>query len=589
MKKIRMLFKSSFLCLSIGGGAIALTGCSSAEEKATSYNFTQISCTYNSEDDTTKVVWASTLENNSIYDMTEESFKFDLFKDDVFVRTTDYINYSIPVKHGESNTGRRNFTVSGNIDKVELTQWVAKFNSVWSTYIVWFIVVISVVSLVAIAYAIFVFVEDISLGDLFEFIADHIWSVIIIAIPFIPYFITASSSSVWSWVPPLIIGGGILSIIIFILLTHFVKFLIESFSYSSADGYVPNRKTRDISFNPSEEDVEDYVNDGEALSQFSVMRLRDYCRENGITGYSKASKGQLISMIMSGESLEESNNSTGGQKKKASKIRFDDIAGLDEVKKAFKEKVIMPFEHPELFEKYGKKAGGGILMYGLPGTGKTMFAEAAANEVDALFIPVKCSDIKSKWYGESEKNVKAIFTKARKASKSIIFFDEFEAIGAKRTENSDNANNDLVPQILAEMQGVGSSSSKSTVVVIAATNKPWAIDSAFMRPGRFDSKIYVPLPDFNARKKLFELQLEKLPISDDLDFDYLANITDGFNGADIKEVCEKLKMSAINESLEKGEEQTIGMNDVYKIEKEIKSSVSIEDITRLKEFEESGI
>lgn len=214
-----------------------------------------------------------------------------------------------------------------------------------------------------------------------------------------------------------------------------------------------------------------------------------------------------------------------------------------------------------------------------------MFAEAAANEVDALFIPVKCSDIKSKWYGESEKNVKAIFAKARKASKSIIFFDEFEAIGAKRTDSSDNANNDLVPQILAEMQGVGSSSSKSTIVVIAATNKPWAIDSAFMRPGRFDSKIYVPLPDFDARMKLFDLQLNELPVSEDLDLEYLAKITEGFNGADIKEVCEKLKMSAINDSLEKGEEQTIGMDDVHRIENDIKSSVSLEDVERLKEFE----
>jgi transitional endoplasmic reticulum ATPase len=217
-----------------------------------------------------------------------------------------------------------------------------------------------------------------------------------------------------------------------------------------------------------------------------------------------------------------------------------------------------------------------------------MFAEAAANEVDALFIPVKCSDIKSKWYGESEKNVKAIFAKAKKSPKSIIFFDEFEAIGAKRTDSSDNANNDLVPQILAEMQGVGSSSNKSTIVVIAATNKPWAIDSAFMRPGRFDSKIYVPLPDFEARKKLFDLQLSKLPVAEDLDLEYLAKITDGFNGADIKEVCEKLKMSAINDSLEKGEEQTIGMDDVKRIEKDIRSSVSLEDIERLKEFEEGG-
>lgn len=216
-----------------------------------------------------------------------------------------------------------------------------------------------------------------------------------------------------------------------------------------------------------------------------------------------------------------------------------------------------------------------------------MFAEAASNELNALFIPIKCSDIKSKWYGESERNVKAIFNKARNAERAIIFFDEFEAIGAKRTDDN-NCNNDLVPAILAEMQGIGSSRSKSTIMVIAATNKPWAIDSAFMRPGRFDEKMLIPLPDFEARKKLFEIQLFNLPVADDLDYEYLANITEGFNGADIKEVCEKMKMSAIKDSLEKGMEQKISMDIVKKIEKDIKSSVSNEDIVQLQAFE-SGL
>ena len=581
------------LGLVLGVGAFSLTACASSEEKATSYDFTCISCSYKSEDDTTLVVWASTLTNDSIYNMIEESFKFDLYQGDTFIRTTDYCTYSISIKHGKSDTGRRNFTVSGNVTKVELNSWKAKFASVWDTYKVWFIVTIVVASLAVVAYGIFAFVEDVELADTFEFIGEHFWLILIIAIPFIPYLISSLSMSAWSWVPPLIIGGGILFIVIVALVIHLVKFIIEEIADSVSGGSTPTIKTKDVPFNHYE-DVEDYIEDSEALSQFTTNQLREYCRDNGLKGYSKMSKGELIELIMSCQSAEIDENGeanpTSAKKtlSKTKKIRFDDIAGLDDVKKTFKEKVIMPFEHPELFEKFGKKAGGGILLYGLPGTGKTMFAEAAANEVDALFIPVKCSDIKSKWYGESEKNVKAIFVKAKKAPKSIIFFDEFEAIGAKRTESSDNANNDLVPQILAEMQGVGSSSNKSTIVVIAATNKPWAIDSAFMRPGRFDSKIYVPLPDLNARKKLFELQLSKLPISEDLDLDYLAKITEGFNGADIKEVCEKLKMSAINDSIEKGEEQTIGMDDVQRIEKGIKSSVSLEDIERLKEFEESG-
>ena len=137
------------------------------------------------------------------------------------------------------------------------------------------------------------------------------------------------------------------------------------------------------------------------------------------------------------------------------------------------------------------------------------------------------------------------------------------------------------------MQGVGSSKSDSMILVIAATNKPWLIDSAFLRPGRFDEKIYIPLPDFEARKKLFELQLSKLPHEDDLDFDLLANLTEGCNGADIKEVCEKLKMSAINDTIATGQEQTIGMDDVGKIKDTIKSSVQTEEIEKLGEFQNS--
>ena len=591
MKKLLRFLRTILFGITFSVCAFGMTACSSSEKQATSYYFSVVSCTYNSTEDTTRVVWYSDLVNDSIYDMKEESFKFDLYNGSTFIRTTDYVTYSITVKHGKSEASNRNFVANGQVTDVKINTWTAKFSSVWETYMPWFIATIVVASILAIIYVVIMILNDLELADLGEFLGEHLWTIAMVAIPFVPYLISSLSSSVWSWVPPLIIGGGIVALAIVVLLSHLIKFIIELIADSSAGGYVPARKTKDITFNSYDEDIEDYLNDGEALSQFTVTQLREYCRDNGFKGYSTMSKSQLVELIMSGETAEtdDGDDKPALTKKtttsKVKKIKFDDIAGLDEVKKTFKEKVIMPFEHPELFEKFGKKAGGGILLYGLPGTGKTMFAEAAANEVDALFIPVKCSDIKSKWYGESEKNVKAIFAKARKASKSIIFFDEFEAIGAKRTDSSDNANNDLVPQILAEMQGVGSSSSKSTIVVIAATNKPWAIDSAFMRPGRFDSKIYVPLPDFDARKKLFDLQLNKLPVSEDLDLEYLAKITDGFNGADIKEVCEKLKMSAINDSLEKGEEQTIGMDDVHRIERGIKSSVSQEDVERLKEFE----
>lgn len=339
--------------------------------------------------------------------------------------------------------------------------------------------------------------------------------------------------------------------------------------------------------------IDDVRDNPEKLKLFSKDELIEWCKDNAVTGYSKLNKDGVISLITNSNGFVDNENITKKRtnifvnKKNKSGITFNDIAGLEEAKKAFNEKVIMPYKHKDLFEKFGKKVGGGILLYGLPGTGKTMFAEAASNELDALFIPVKCSDIKSKWYGESEQKVKEIFNKARKAKKAIIFFDEFEAIGAKRTDNSENGNNDLVPQILAEMQGVGSSSTDSMILVIAATNKPWSIDSAFMRPGRFDEKIYIPLPDFEARKKLFEIQLSKLPHEDNLDYELLANLTEGCNGADIKEACEKLKMSAINDSIATGVEQTIGMDDIEKIKDSIKSSVPYDEIGKLYNFQKS--
>lgn len=175
---------------------------------------------------------------------------------------------------------------------------------------------------------------------------------------------------------------------------------------------------------------------------------------------------------------------------------------MEEAKIAFKEKVVYAFEHKDLYEKYGKKVGGGLLLYGLPGTGKTMFAEAASNETDFFIYSNKMFGYQIKVVWRSEANVKKIFEKARKAKRAIIFFDEFEAIGAKRTDDGENGNNDLVPQILAEMQGVGSSNSSSVIMVIAATNKPWAIDSAFLRPGRFDEKIYIPIARLDCSKKI---------------------------------------------------------------------------------------
>lgn len=579
-------------------GITFFAGCQQSTDKSEAYfdksgiEYTRFE--YDANSNKTKVIWATTLTNNTIYNFDGFSVKFKLYSNSVDLGTETY-NYDRGVKHGGEYTGAFNFYADGEVTAIEYVSWSANYNSFWETYKIWFIVTIVVACVAALIYIIVMIVQDLELSDTFEavveFFEDHAWVAICFLIPL--------AGTIWGivtsyWVPILIVLGGIVAFILLALIAHLIKFIVECISDNVGFGGVLGKHYEALDededyFDHTCEDVADYIDDEEKLMLFSVEQLKEYCRENGIKGYSSLNKSNLVDLIVKVGSNENSADTKQTTKKSAQKsnsnITFNDIAGLEEAKSAFKEKVVYAFEHKELYEKYGKKVGGGLLLYGLPGTGKTMFAEAASNETDALFIPIKCSDIKSKWYGESEANVKKIFEKARKAKKAIIFFDEFEAIGAKRTDNGENGNNDLVPQILAEMQGIGSSNSNSINMVIAATNKPWAIDSAFLRPGRFDEKIYIPLPDFDARKKLFELKLKTVP-QKNLDFEYLATVTDSFNGADIGAFCDKLKMLAINKSIAQNAECPITMDEVKQVQSSIKSSVSNEDVERLIEFKE---
>ena len=177
-------------------------------------------------------------------------------------------------------------------------------------------------------------------------------------------------------------------------------------------------------------------------------------------------------------------------------VHFDDIAGLEDVKEAIKIRMIYPLKHPEVYSAYGKKMGGGVLLYGPPGTGKTMIAKAIACEVGATFYAVKGSDIVSKWVGESEQNINALFEEARKNDLSIIFIDEIDSLLGKR--GVDNHNDKRVNEFLQQIDGFSSDSSR--LLLLGATNRPWDLDSAAMRSGRFSEKIYVPLPDKKARE-----------------------------------------------------------------------------------------
>ena len=472
---------------------------------------------------------------------------------------------------------------------MDLESWTATFDNLWNTYQTWWLIIIIAPIILALVYLFIILFKDLELSDIFESVGTWIGTAVILGLSFISPFVSGSAN----WFPLIICLIGVVATVLLCLLMSGIKVLLDMNNLNPFEKMSEKieHKKEEKYYKKLTALVSECETNKSALQQIGKDDLAEYCDKIGIVA-SGTKKSDLINAIVAyaggdfsvlQKSSKKSNDSN--KKVKTSSITFNDIAGLDKAKDAFREKVILPFEHPELYKKFGKKAGGGILLYGLPGTGKTMFAEAASNEVDALFLPVKCSDIKSKWYGESEQKVKEIFTKARKAQRAVIFFDEFEAIGSKRTESADNGNNDLVPEILAEMQGVGTSANDSTIVVIAATNKPWSIDSAFLRPGRFDEKIYIPLPDKKARIKLFEIKLKGIP-TEELDFEELAKLTNGFNGADITEFCERLKMQAINQSIKTGEEHLITMEDALNVSKELKSSVSNEDIGRLKQFEE---
>ena len=259
-------------------------------------------------------------------------------------------------------------------------------------------------------------------------------------------------------------------------------------------------------------------------------------------------------------------------------VSLDDVAGLEEAKEEIRKKVLDPIKYPELYSKFKKKKGGGILLYGLPGTGKTMLAQAVAHEIDAKFFAIKCSDISSKWFGDSEKNLKNLFAEARKYPISIIFFDEFEAIGTKRSTYS-TVMKRVVPELLEQMQGF--EKFDNILLVIAATNRPNDIDSAFLRPGRFDRRIYVPLPDEEAREKIITKQFANVPISEDFDYTNLAKRTDGFNGADVFSICEKIKDLAIQRSIAFGKESYIQNSDAEKALETTFSSVVPDDLKEI--------
>merc|ERR1712137_1092925 len=226
-------------------------------------------------------------------------------------------------------------------------------------------------------------------------------------------------------------------------------------------------------------------------------------------------------------------------------IKWEDIGGLEDVKKTLIEMVQWPFEHPEIFEKFGMTPSRGVLFYGPPGCGKTLLAKAVASECSSNFVSIKGPELLTMWFGESEANVREVFDKARTAAPCILFFDELDSIAKARGGSLGDvggAGDRVMNQLLTEMDGV---TAQKLVFFIGATNRPDILDQAMLRPGRLDSLIYIGLPDFEARVSIFQANFRKSPVDPAVDYEYFADRTEGFSGADIAAVCKSAAKTAI--------------------------------------------
>ncbi len=239
--------------------------------------------------------------------------------------------------------------------------------------------------------------------------------------------------------------------------------------------------------------------------------------------------------------------------------KFADVGGMKKVKEEISIKIIQPLKNPDLYKAFGKKSGGGILLYGPPGCGKTFIAKATAGEIDAKFINIGLHDILDMWIGNSEKNLHEIFEMARRNTPCVLFFDEADALGASRSDLKQSAMRHVINQFLAELDGVDANN--EGVLVLAATNAPWNIDAAFRRPGRFDRVIFVAPPDEEAREDILKSLLKDKPAID-IDTRKIAGATAEYSGADLNAIIDIAVEEKLWESISKGTVQPIYTKDL---------------------------
>jgi transitional endoplasmic reticulum ATPase len=263
-------------------------------------------------------------------------------------------------------------------------------------------------------------------------------------------------------------------------------------------------------------------------------------------------------------------------------VTFDDIAGMDDAKRIINEMVLYPMQSPEKARALGLNPGGGVLLFGPPGTGKTMLGKAIAGALDAPFYYASGADLRSKWYGESEQRLSQLLKAAKAQPVAVVFLDEIESLLPKRTEGSHAADNRVVTQFLSDLGGF--KDSPNLLLVLGATNKPWDIDEAVFRTGRFDEKVYIGPPDRAAREKILELNLKGAQTAEDVDLSALAAAMENASGSDMAAVVSAAKRAALGRAIREDADPVLTADDFVEARRRIPLSITDEILAPYRDF-----